>query len=101
MRVAQSGRKSISGRGNSVGKGEGGMNGETGRTPLCVIDIHCYVYLGLKSDWKEAMELLFGNPSFASLPSEVRLLVFSHDTLILSPNLEHWGFMLTGWWLRW
>ena len=78
-----------------MSKGEGGMNGETG------IGIHYYVYLGLKLDWKEAMELLFGNPSFASLPSEVRLLVFSHDTLIRSPNLEPWGFMLTGWWLRW
>ena len=51
--------------------------------------------MGLKLDWKEAMELLFGNPSFASLHSEVQLLVFSYDTLILSPNLVPWGFMLT------
>ena len=37
MRVAQSGKKSMSGRGNSVSEGEGGMNGETG------VDIHHYV----------------------------------------------------------
>ena len=37
MRVAPSGRKSSSGRGNSVSKGEGGMNWEIG------IDVPCYV----------------------------------------------------------
>ena len=30
MRVSQSGRKSSSGRGNSVSKGEGGMNWDIG-----------------------------------------------------------------------
>ena len=42
------------------------------------------------------MELLFGNPSFASLPSAIQLMIFSHETYILSQNLEPWGFMLTG-----
>lgn len=32
---------------------------------------------------KEAMKLLFGKPTFASLPPRVGLLVFSHDTYIL------------------
>lgn len=42
------------------------------------------LYLGLRLDLKEAMELLFRKPTFASLTSEIGLLVFSHDTHILS-----------------